>query len=339
MKRPTEEVCFVGCLMTSHLHMVISKSEDSLPDILRDFKKFTSREISQLVDSVHESRREWITKMFYESGADLRRISNYKVWRDGNHPILLTKPYFTRQKIDYINGHCGVSILIASAIEVDGTKASFRDSHGHASETPRHSHEHARYMGIAALTKSLKVIGPITPEIAKSLSFKPALVLVRAGQVTTKAITLFEPMSGSMQGVIGMSVRLSFTPTSSDLSKYSKFNFVLTVNSNVRDGVEFAPHNVPWGDLTPLYWGEHPSEMQQTNFNHNAIVDFTDAGADIWYTAEMSVVGYRGGIWEPIVHWNYGWNYLNGEMEFNAPAPAKYISDWHLDSITNKLKW
>ncbi len=101
------------CLMTSHLHMVISKSRDPLPDILRDFKKFTSREIFQLVDTVYESRREWMTKVFFESGADLRRITNYKVWRDGNHPILLTKPYFTRQKIDYIHYNPVVEEIVA----------------------------------------------------------------------------------------------------------------------------------------------------------------------------------------------------------------------------------
>jgi putative transposase len=103
------------CLMTSHLHTVISKSGEPLPAILRDFKKFTARELFQYVDSVHESRREWMTKLFFEAGEDLRRISNFKVWQDGNHPILLTKPKFTRQKIDYIHNNPVIEELVTEA--------------------------------------------------------------------------------------------------------------------------------------------------------------------------------------------------------------------------------
>lgn len=38
------------CLMSSHLHMIISAKNDfNLSDVLRDFKKFTSKEIIRLV--------------------------------------------------------------------------------------------------------------------------------------------------------------------------------------------------------------------------------------------------------------------------------------------------
>jgi putative transposase len=95
--------------------MVISKSGEPLPEILRDFKKFTARELFQYVNSPHESRRDWMTKLFFEAGENLRRISNFKVWQDGNHPILLTKPKFTRQKIDYIHNNPVVEEIVTEA--------------------------------------------------------------------------------------------------------------------------------------------------------------------------------------------------------------------------------
>jgi len=41
---------YCWCLMSNHLHMIISASEgNSLSDILRDFKKFTSKEITDTI--------------------------------------------------------------------------------------------------------------------------------------------------------------------------------------------------------------------------------------------------------------------------------------------------
>ena len=75
------------CLMTSHLHMICSSSGDDLSRIMMTFKSHTSKEIVKVLDTVFESRRDWILKHFSEAGEDLRRITNFKVWKDGNHPI------------------------------------------------------------------------------------------------------------------------------------------------------------------------------------------------------------------------------------------------------------
>ncbi|HQQ96874.1 MAG TPA: transposase [Cyclobacteriaceae bacterium] len=93
------------CLMSNHLHMIISSRGEPLPGILRDFKKFTSIKIVEEIDRISESRREWMIRLFKEEGENLRRITSHKVWQDGNHPILLTKAKFTRQKLDYIHNN------------------------------------------------------------------------------------------------------------------------------------------------------------------------------------------------------------------------------------------
>jgi hypothetical protein len=34
----------------------------------------------------NESRSEWLLRAFEKAGKDLKRISNIKVWQDGNQP-------------------------------------------------------------------------------------------------------------------------------------------------------------------------------------------------------------------------------------------------------------
>ena len=93
------------CLMPSHLHMICSSMDVELPKIFRDFKTHTSKEIAKGLDSVYESRRQWMLELFGQVAAGQRRVSNYKIWQDGNHPILLTKPKFVYQKLNYIHNN------------------------------------------------------------------------------------------------------------------------------------------------------------------------------------------------------------------------------------------
>lgn len=48
---------YCWCLMSNHLHMVASAEEGSLSDILRDFKKFTSKALIEAIQEEAESRR------------------------------------------------------------------------------------------------------------------------------------------------------------------------------------------------------------------------------------------------------------------------------------------
>lgn len=54
---------------------------------MRDFKKFTAREIIREVDTIFESRKDWILDLFEEVEDNLARVKNYEVWQNGNHPI------------------------------------------------------------------------------------------------------------------------------------------------------------------------------------------------------------------------------------------------------------
>ena len=91
------------CLMPSHLHMIVSTKQEKLSDIMRDFKKFTAKELIKTMERINESRKDWILELFGEVADHLKRVSNYKVWQDGNHPELLYSAKFTKQKLDYIH--------------------------------------------------------------------------------------------------------------------------------------------------------------------------------------------------------------------------------------------
>ena len=79
--------------------MIISSKAESLPSILRDFKKYTSKEIINTINRINESRKGWILEMFSEVADHLKRVSNFKVWQDGNHPEILFSTKFMEQKI------------------------------------------------------------------------------------------------------------------------------------------------------------------------------------------------------------------------------------------------
>ena len=98
-------VIHAWCLMPSHLHMIFSTKNDSLSDIIRDFKKHTAKEIVKKLPHINESRTGWLLNAFSKAGKQLSRIKNYKVWQDGCHPELLLTNKFIDQKADYLHNN------------------------------------------------------------------------------------------------------------------------------------------------------------------------------------------------------------------------------------------
>jgi REP element-mobilizing transposase RayT len=89
--------------MTSHLHMIVSSHENDLQDIIRDFKKYTSKRMLQAIEEYPESRREWLLNKFSYAADRIKRGKNYKVWKVGYHPVILDTPEKLEQRIKYIH--------------------------------------------------------------------------------------------------------------------------------------------------------------------------------------------------------------------------------------------
>ena len=99
---------YAWCLMTSHLHLIISAKEGyELSAIIRDFKKHTAKQIIKQISEVNESRREWLLWYFEREGKRDKRITKYKFWQEDNHAVYLAKSNVNmiRQKVDYIHNN------------------------------------------------------------------------------------------------------------------------------------------------------------------------------------------------------------------------------------------
>ncbi len=89
----------------NHIHLILSaKTGCVISNILRDFKKFTSKQIYQSVkDNPQESRKEWLIYMFEWEGKRNTNNKNFQVWRQDNHPIELSTPRMLKDRLDYLH--------------------------------------------------------------------------------------------------------------------------------------------------------------------------------------------------------------------------------------------
>lgn len=91
-------------IMSNHIHLIAS-TEDGvrLQDVIRDFKKFTSKRFIEEMNTIHESRKVWLLKKFSFAANRIINGVNYKVWQDGFHPIELDSSDKLEQKLAYIH--------------------------------------------------------------------------------------------------------------------------------------------------------------------------------------------------------------------------------------------
>lgn len=60
---------YAWCLMSNHVHLVVGARHKDTSDILRDFKKFTSKQIIRAIaENQKESRRDWMLEIFRKAG-------------------------------------------------------------------------------------------------------------------------------------------------------------------------------------------------------------------------------------------------------------------------------
>ena len=88
--------------MTSHVHLIISANgTNSLSEIIRDLKSFTSRHIRKAVEAdTTESRKEWMLWLMKRAGAKNERNSDFQFWQQHNHPIELSTNDMIDQRLD-----------------------------------------------------------------------------------------------------------------------------------------------------------------------------------------------------------------------------------------------
>ncbi len=96
---------FAWCLMTNHMHLVCkSNGLQGLPEIMRDFKKYTSkRMIRAIQENPKESRKAWMLSIFKRAGEYNSNNTYFQFWRQDYHPIEVYSNWVINIKINYIH--------------------------------------------------------------------------------------------------------------------------------------------------------------------------------------------------------------------------------------------
>jgi REP element-mobilizing transposase RayT len=89
-------------IMPNHVHTIVTANNGNLSDILRDYKQYTSRKITE---TLHQSGKSQILSLFKSAAKYSQRGNQYKVWQPGSHPQLMDYDEKLFQKIEYIHNN------------------------------------------------------------------------------------------------------------------------------------------------------------------------------------------------------------------------------------------
>jgi REP element-mobilizing transposase RayT len=106
------------CFMPSHVPFIFRSANEQPMELLRDFKRHTSKKILEAIENnPKESRKEWLLWMFERAGKKQGNISKYQFWQHHNKPIELWSEKVIKQKIDYIHNNPIASGFVTNAID------------------------------------------------------------------------------------------------------------------------------------------------------------------------------------------------------------------------------
>lgn len=117
------------CLMSNHVHFIVSAEHGNLSDILRDLKKFTAVMIlRKIAANPAESRKEWMLPIFRQAGEQCSKNEVFQFWQHDNHPEHIFSKPFLASKIRYIHQNPVKSQYVSRA--EDYLLSSARDYEG-----------------------------------------------------------------------------------------------------------------------------------------------------------------------------------------------------------------
>ena len=88
---------YAWVLMSNHIHMIVSADDGNLSDVIRDFKKYTSRMLfNAITKNPQESRKDWMLWL-------LRKDEKTIFWQEGYHGEEVMSKKFFDSKAEYIH--------------------------------------------------------------------------------------------------------------------------------------------------------------------------------------------------------------------------------------------
>lgn len=91
-------------IMTNHVHLIISSKTNKIEHLVRDIKKFTSKQIIKAIqDHSNESRKEWMLNMFSFIGLHNKNNKDFQFWKQEYHPVELNTNEMLEQRLKYLH--------------------------------------------------------------------------------------------------------------------------------------------------------------------------------------------------------------------------------------------
>ena len=95
---------FAYIIMSNHVHSIIRSRYGKLSDLVRDFKKHTSKLIlNEIKENRSESRKEWLQMIFKYHAKFNKRAGVKQFWTHENHAVELDTNEMIDSRIEYIH--------------------------------------------------------------------------------------------------------------------------------------------------------------------------------------------------------------------------------------------
>ena len=112
-------------IMSNHIHLLVQAKDNNLSDVWRDFKKFTSQQITKAIEAnTGESRKRWLTWLLTSEKATEKNPAAYRFWQPDNGAELCFSLPFMWQKLDYIQNNPVRAEIVGKADEYKSSSAA-----------------------------------------------------------------------------------------------------------------------------------------------------------------------------------------------------------------------
>lgn len=109
--------------ITNHIHLILQAKEGfALDEIIRDFKRHTTREI---VKTLKDDNRKYILRLINTS-LSKNSEDSCQIWQSGNYPEIIETEKFLNQKIDYIHNNPVVKKYVEKPEDWVHSSANYR---------------------------------------------------------------------------------------------------------------------------------------------------------------------------------------------------------------------
>ena len=116
---------FAYVIMSNHVHILARSANDNLSNVVRDFKKHTSKKIIEQIEiGKTESRKAWMLRLFMHAAKRQNKTGKYQVWTHENHAIEVSSNNFIENKVEYIHANPVRAGLVNKAEDYKYSSAS-----------------------------------------------------------------------------------------------------------------------------------------------------------------------------------------------------------------------